>query len=151
MQIQDARDLGSAIRTVRKAKGYTLEQIAGVTGVGVRFLSELENGKPTVELNKALRVASILGITIAASDPDGHVARLEEALDRVRGLVGRRSTNAGAPPLDEAATHAIATKIAAADPTALGDASILRHVDRLTTRRRTPRFPALPAGGDAEA
>jgi transcriptional regulator with XRE-family HTH domain len=36
--------------------------------VGVRFLSELENGKPTVRLDKLLRVLGALGIELRAAD-----------------------------------------------------------------------------------
>lgn len=37
---------------------------AGISGVGVRFLSELERGKPTVELGRALRVLGRLGLEV---------------------------------------------------------------------------------------
>jgi hypothetical protein len=36
----------------------------------VRFIGDLENGKPSVQLNKALRVAHILGMKIEAPEID---------------------------------------------------------------------------------
>ena len=64
IQVQTAEDLGRAIRSRRKADGLTLAEAAGLINVGVRFLSELENGKPTVRLDKLLRVLSALGLQL---------------------------------------------------------------------------------------
>jgi hypothetical protein len=47
----------------------TLEQCAGVSGVGIRFLSELERGKDRAELGLALKVAASLGILFNAELP----------------------------------------------------------------------------------
>lgn len=54
--------LGHVLRANRKAQGLTLEQLSGLSGLGVRFLSELERGKTTAELGKAMEVASLLGL-----------------------------------------------------------------------------------------
>lgn len=66
-----AADLGQAIRRKRKADGLTLAEAAGLTGVGVRFLSELENGKPTVRLDKLLTVLQALGLQLHLMCPPG--------------------------------------------------------------------------------
>jgi y4mF family transcriptional regulator len=65
-------DLGSALRAARQRRGLRLDDVALGAGVGVRFLSELERGKPTVRLAETLRVASALGLTIVAKDPLEH-------------------------------------------------------------------------------
>ena len=71
--IQTAEDLGKAIRRQRKAGGLTLTETAGLTNVGVRFLSELENGKPTVRLDKLLHVLRALGLQLHLTPPaDSH-------------------------------------------------------------------------------
>ncbi len=75
--IQTAADLGKAIRRQRKSDNLTLADVAGLTNVGVRFLSELENGKPTVRLDKLLRVINALGLqlhltSMADSNPESH-------------------------------------------------------------------------------
>lgn len=59
--IRNPADLGQAIRSRRKAAGLTQAGLAEVAGVGTRFLSELERGKPTAELNKVLQVLRVLG------------------------------------------------------------------------------------------
>lgn len=65
-------DLGAAIRQARKRAGLTLVECAGASGVGVRFLSELERGKDTAELGRALRVATLVGIQLhAVADDEG--------------------------------------------------------------------------------
>ena len=46
----------------------TQKEAASIAGVGVRFLSELENGKPTLEIDKVLTVARIFGIDIEANN-----------------------------------------------------------------------------------
>jgi len=55
-------ELGAALRAQRKAQGITLEHLSGLSGLGMRFLSELERGKATAELGKALEVAELLGL-----------------------------------------------------------------------------------------
>ena len=67
--ILTAEDLGQAIRARRKGDGLTLGEAAGLTNVGVRFLSELENGKPTVRLDKLLQVLAGLGLQLHLAQP----------------------------------------------------------------------------------
>jgi transcriptional regulator with XRE-family HTH domain len=57
-------------RGQRKADGLTLAETAGLTNVGVRFLSELENGKPTVRLDKLLLVLNALGLQLHLTAPN---------------------------------------------------------------------------------
>jgi y4mF family transcriptional regulator len=68
IRIQTPEDLGKLIRERRKRDGLTLVETAGLTNVGVRFLSELENGKPTVRLDKLLQVLNALGIRLLAAN-----------------------------------------------------------------------------------
>jgi y4mF family transcriptional regulator len=63
--------LGQTLRKARKARGLRLEDLALAAGVGVRFLSELERGKPTVRLVETLRVAAALGVRVSLEDPRG--------------------------------------------------------------------------------
>ncbi|MDR1088929.1 MAG: helix-turn-helix domain-containing protein [Coriobacteriales bacterium] len=64
-RIHTAADLGASIRSARKGQGLTQSQLADFFSTFSReFLSDLENGKPTVELDKALAVASSLGLKV---------------------------------------------------------------------------------------
>ncbi len=65
-RIPDASDLGHLIRDARKAQGLTQDELAGMTGTGRRFISELENGKETSQLGKVLLVLGALGIALYA-------------------------------------------------------------------------------------
>jgi HTH-type transcriptional regulator/antitoxin HipB len=62
MKIQDSASFGKAVRAYRKSQGLTQEKVANYSNVGIRFIGDLEKGKPTCELDKALRVAKLLGI-----------------------------------------------------------------------------------------
>ena len=46
----------------------TQKEAASIAGVEVRFLSELENGKPTLEIDQVLNVARLFGIDIEANN-----------------------------------------------------------------------------------
>jgi HTH-type transcriptional regulator/antitoxin HipB len=50
-----------ALRSARKRLGLTQAELALAAGVGVRFLVELEHGKPTARLGLVLRVIDALG------------------------------------------------------------------------------------------
>ena len=62
--LTDAGALGRALRERRRQQGLTLVEAAGLINVGIRFLSELENGKPTVRLDKVLRVVAAMGLQL---------------------------------------------------------------------------------------
>lgn len=62
MIVTDAKSFGKAIRKRRKQLGYTQAYLSEFTGMSVSFLSDLENGKPTIELEKAIRIANLLGM-----------------------------------------------------------------------------------------
>ena len=65
--IIDTKTLGLLIRKERKAQKLTQEQLAGLTGVGVRFVRELEAGKESCQIGRALQVASSLGLTVSVT------------------------------------------------------------------------------------
>ena len=68
MAIRNAKDFGTAIRERRKRLGYTQGELAEMCDVGVMFVSQLENGKPTAQLDKAIRVANMVGLDIALQE-----------------------------------------------------------------------------------
>lgn len=64
MKLSDASDFGNAIKTRRKQLGYTQAYISEITGFSTSFISDLENGKKTAELGKALFLANLLGLDV---------------------------------------------------------------------------------------
>ncbi|UXU08179.1 helix-turn-helix domain-containing protein [Agrobacterium tumefaciens] len=61
---RSARDFGAAIKERRKALGWTQTGLAARSGTGERFIVELESGKPSCQLEKALIVARAVGIDL---------------------------------------------------------------------------------------
>lgn len=59
--IRTTKQLGDALRAARKQLGLTQPQLALAAGVGVRFIVDLEAGKPTLRLENVLRVIDALG------------------------------------------------------------------------------------------
>ena len=59
--IHTSQDLGAALRAARKQLALTQPQLAMAAGVGVRFIVDLEAGKPTLRLENVLRVIAALG------------------------------------------------------------------------------------------
>ena len=70
INIGSAKELGALIMHERKAQGLTQTQLAGLSGVGITFLSNLENGKQTAELGKTLNVLATLGLDLLAERRD---------------------------------------------------------------------------------
>ena len=64
MRIYDSTTFGESLREKRRGLGYTQQDVADFTGFSVSFLSDLERGKETAELGKALYVASMLGLNV---------------------------------------------------------------------------------------
>ena len=54
-------DIARIVRTARKAQRLRQDELAGAAGVGLRFIVDLEAGKPTAQLGKALQVLEALG------------------------------------------------------------------------------------------
>jgi HTH-type transcriptional regulator/antitoxin HipB len=64
-----SEDIGNVVRGARVAQGLRQDQLAAAAGVGVRFLIELERGKPTVRLGKVLAVLDALGCRVEMTPP----------------------------------------------------------------------------------
>ena len=65
--IRSPQQLGDALRAARKQLGLTQPRLALAAGVGVRFIVDLEAGKPTLRLENVLRVIDALGGEIQLS------------------------------------------------------------------------------------
>ena len=63
------KDLGRLVKRERKAMGLTQAELALTSGTGLRFISDLENGKPTCQIGKTLTVLKTLGIRLTMSSP----------------------------------------------------------------------------------
>lgn len=62
--VTSSSDLGVLLREQRKNLKLTQADLAGIGNTGNRFIVDLENGKPTVQLQKALDVIELLGLEL---------------------------------------------------------------------------------------
>jgi HTH-type transcriptional regulator/antitoxin HipB len=70
MEHLSAQDIGQMIKKARKILGLRQQDIAFVSGTGIRFIVDLERGKPTCQLGKVLHVMSMLGIQLGIKLPE---------------------------------------------------------------------------------
>lgn len=68
--IQSPKNIGHYIRKVRKEFNVTQKDLALTAGTGLRFIIDLENGKPTCQMGKTLQVLHVLGIQLNLSHTD---------------------------------------------------------------------------------
>ena len=65
-------EIGRIVRTARKSAGLRQYELAGAAGVGLRFIVELEAGKPTAQIGKTLQVLHALGCSFDIEPPPEH-------------------------------------------------------------------------------
>jgi len=63
-RIKTSKDIGEAVRRKRKEQNIFQDKAAAFSGVGTKFLSQLEHGKETAELGKTLQVLNTLGLEV---------------------------------------------------------------------------------------
>jgi len=62
--IRSSVELGALIREQRKRLALKQLDLAGLGNTGNRFIVDLENGKPTVQLQKVLDLMDLLGLEV---------------------------------------------------------------------------------------
>lgn len=66
------KTIGELVKSTRKSMGVTQKDLAMTSGTGLRFIIEMEQGKPTCQLGKAFTVLQTLGIKIELVPPAGN-------------------------------------------------------------------------------
>lgn len=66
MEINSVKEIAELVKEQRKKLGMTQAQASALCNVGTRFLSDLENAKPTLQIDKVLKVTALFGIRITA-------------------------------------------------------------------------------------
>jgi transcriptional regulator with XRE-family HTH domain len=67
--IQSVPDLGLVVRSVRRTSKIRLDDLAATAGVSKQFASDVEHGKPTVQLGLVLKLLSELGVHLTLDIP----------------------------------------------------------------------------------
>ncbi len=66
-----SQDIGNIVQKARKSLGLRQNDLAFACGTGVRFVVDLEKGKPTCQLGKVLQILDMLGVVINLQLPVG--------------------------------------------------------------------------------
>ncbi len=69
----DMTTIGQIVRDERKELGLRQDELAAASGVGLRFIVELERGKATAQIGKVITVLAALGCELQIRRPDGIV------------------------------------------------------------------------------
>jgi HTH-type transcriptional regulator / antitoxin HipB len=82
--------LGQIIKAYRLEQKLTQAQLAAKSGTGLRFIVELERGKPTVQLGKVIAVADALGLMLMLQkDVSAVAAKAAETIQQRVGINDR--------------------------------------------------------------
>lgn len=68
MKMSISKEFGARLREKRKALGVTQKDLAMASGTGLRFIIDLEKGKPSCQIGKSLAVAQALGLRLEMHD-----------------------------------------------------------------------------------
>jgi y4mF family transcriptional regulator len=66
--IESAKQVGNLVAFHRKEQGLTQADLAGLAQTGTRFISDLENGKGTVQFDKVMLILNLLGLDIRITE-----------------------------------------------------------------------------------
>ncbi len=64
VRVTSSAEIGKLVRAARLANGLDQVTAAGLAGVGVRFLGDLERGRPNLRIALVLQVLERLGISV---------------------------------------------------------------------------------------
>ena len=77
-------EAGIAIRTLRKRAGIRIDDFALTAGVSKQFMTDLENGKTTVQMGKVLQMLQRLGIKVGLELTPGDATAFELELSKAQ-------------------------------------------------------------------
>lgn len=92
MPIPSPAELGLLIRSVRRASGVRIDDLAATAGLSKQFVQDVEHGKPTVQFGLVLKLLVELGIPLTVDIPQA--AAQELATVRQRATAKNKSTRA---------------------------------------------------------
>lgn len=99
--IHSVADLGLALRAVRRSSKVRLDDLAGTARVSKQFVSDVEHGKPTVQLGLVLKLLSELGVPLSLDVPNE--AELELVTLRLKGGLSPPEKRSTASPARKSA------------------------------------------------
>lgn len=88
LRLESVADLGMALRAARKGSAVRLDDLADMAGVSKQFVSDVEYGKPTVQLGLVLKLLEEMGLHLSIDLPSAAEPALLAL--KARGGVGKR-------------------------------------------------------------
>ncbi|MBU4610926.1 helix-turn-helix transcriptional regulator [Achromobacter sp. GG226] len=82
IRLTSVLEAGVAIRTLRKRAGIRIDDFALTAGVSKQFMTDLENGKATIQMGKVLQLLDRLGLGVGLALPDAEVASYRKELSK---------------------------------------------------------------------
>ena len=79
MNTKSPEQLGAAIRARRRQLKVTQKDLAMTCGTGLRFIIDLEKGKPTCQIGKILQVLQALGLKLQIASPGVDTGQAEKS------------------------------------------------------------------------
>jgi y4mF family transcriptional regulator len=79
MNTRTSEQLGAALRARRRQLKVTQKDLAMTCGTGLRFIIDLEKGKPTCQIGKVLQVIQALGLELRITNPTADASPGQES------------------------------------------------------------------------
>lgn len=71
LEINEMKQIAEAVRAIRKQQKVSQTVLSQASNVGLRFVGDIERGKPSVQFDKLLAVLTSLGISLKLELPQG--------------------------------------------------------------------------------
>lgn len=91
LKISSVEDLGLLLKASRKVRKIRQDQLASQVNVGHVFIRDVEHGKPTVQMGRALRVLAAAGLQLQVTVSDEVLAVRARLAQRQAEKAGARS------------------------------------------------------------
>ncbi len=84
MKIENTKQLGQLARIVRQSQSLDQSTAGLLSGNGLTFMSQFENGKETVEIGRVLKLLEQLGIELSIDLPPGIEDKFLEKIKQIK-------------------------------------------------------------------
>ena len=69
LEIRKMEDVAEIVRRTRKSQKISQTVLSQASNVGIRFVGDIERGKPTIQFDKLMAVLTSLGIAVKLDLP----------------------------------------------------------------------------------
>jgi transcriptional regulator with XRE-family HTH domain len=84
MKIENTKQLGQLAKIVRQSQSLDQSTAGLLSGNGLTFISQFENGKETVEIGRVLKLLEQLGIELSIDLPPGIEDKFLEKIKKIK-------------------------------------------------------------------